>query len=389
MGRMDDKTIEMLAAALLAAEGRKAVGIAKALDISAVAVSRHLKDARVAGYLRAEVTFLRNDLSNEEMKKVQKRLTNRKLEDKLNFLGRRSGQERQLSLRVFHCGAKNDEGRQRQRLALAAAPFVRSLLSRSRSCGLTWGGMLEALVTAVRGLHFPTPWKKEPIEFIPLSGEPLGRERSSFSSSNLARDLGAVVNGETYDAPSLAMIPAFVPDAFRPYERDGVWRLIELVIDYQNIFGPHTNGSTSSRRSRGPAPKAMDLDMLLTSVGSSDHPMGFGRGILFDHLSVDYRELRALLAAEVGGVCIRKADLTLTQKRRFDTVLKSWTGLQLKHLAACAARGSDSLTGPPGVVVLSAGQKRAGAVRELIKHGLVNHLIVDEVLAEELDSITG
>jgi DNA-binding transcriptional regulator LsrR (DeoR family) len=66
-------------------------------------------------------------------------------------------------------------------------------------------------------------------------------------------------------------------------------------------------------------------------------------------------------------------------------VQTSWTGLRLEHLEACARLGERPLKGPPGVVVVSAGTNRATAVCELIKRGLVNHLIVDDVLAEELE----
>jgi DNA-binding transcriptional regulator LsrR (DeoR family) len=40
------------------------------------------------------------------------------------------------------------------------------------------------------------------------------------------------------------------------------------------------------------------------------------------------------------------------------------------------------------VVVVSGGSRRAAAICELIKKGLVNHLIIDEVLAEELTAAT-
>ena len=104
---------------------------------------------------------------------------------------------------------------------------------------------MEAVVAALRSLPYPSPWTKKIIQFVPLSGEPLARERSTFSSSSLARELGIVVNGEAYDAPSLAMVPAFVPDRFRDYERNGVWKLIELVKSYKTIFGLHNNGHGS------------------------------------------------------------------------------------------------------------------------------------------------
>jgi hypothetical protein len=245
---------------------------------------------------------------------------------------------------------------------------------------------LEAVVAALRSLPYPSPWTKKIIQFVPLSGEPLARERSTFSSSSLARELGIAVNGEAYDAPSLAMVPAFVPDRFRDYERDGVWKLSELVKSYKTIFGLHNNGHGALHAAGHTTPTALHLDMILTSVGSHDRPLGFGRGVLFDEMTVSYEDLKALVVAEVGGVCIRRPNLTSDKIRQFKRIQTSWTGLRKEHLEACAQRGSDLLKGPPGVVVISGGAGRAAVICELIKRGLINHLIIDEVLGQELES---
>jgi len=381
-----EKQIEMLAAAFLAGEDKKPKEIATQLGINAVDVSRYLKEARDKRYLMVEARFLPGGIDHDMMEKVRQRVTRQELEDKLNSMPGRPGQAPRVSLRVLLCGDERDERKRMRKLGALAAPLVRTLLLRSTSCGLTWGGMLESVVAGMRDMHCSVPWKKkEHIEFIPLSGEPLGGEPSSFSSSNLARDLGLLANGDKYDAPSLAMVPAFVPDGFQKYEREGVWRLIELVKAYHDIFGPHDAGSAVARRVARSVPKAMKLDMILTSVGSLGKPLGFGLGILFDNMNISYHVLKSLLAAEVGGVCIPRADLTRAQREQLKTVQTSWTGLRLEHLEACARLGERPLKGPPGVVVVSAGTNRATAVCELIKRGLVNHLIVDDVLAEELE----
>jgi hypothetical protein len=271
-----------------------------------------------------------------------------------------------------------------QRLGELAAPVVRDLLLRSQSCGVTWGGMLKVAVSALRHLPFPPPETREIIPFIPLSGEPLGKERGSFSSSSLARELGIIVNGDQYEAPSLAMVPAFIPDVFQKHESEGVWKLIRLVTSYREIFGRHRNSYARSRSGLRANPLAKRLEMVLTSVGSSTRPLGFGRGVLFEKI-FSYAELKHLIIAEVGGVCIPRPNLTHEQLERFNTVQKSWTGLRLEHLEDCAARGVDPLKGPPGVVVVSGGAGRASAICELIKRGLINHLIIDDALAEELE----
>ena len=377
----DQKTIEMLAAAVLAGEGRAHKDIKYLLGVSGSAVTRHLTKARKE-FLREQVRFLSYKVPRATMEKVRRRLTQQPLQEKLEKLGRSQGRERAIRLRVFPCGGGGEDRERMKKLGEFAAPVVRQLLLRSRSCGLTWGGMLKAVVTGLRDLPFPPPWRKTPIQCIPLSGEPLARDRASFSSSSLARDLGIIINGDQYDAPSLAMVPAFIPDAFRKHEQEGVRNLIELVKSYHDIFGGQGNGNSDTQTAK---PKAMTLDMILTSVGSLDKPLGFGRGVLFDEMSVSYQDLKSFLVAEVGGVCIPRPNLAADKKEQFHKVQNSWTGLRLEHLMACAARGGGALKGPPGVVVISGGKGKASAVCELIKLGLVNYLLIDEVLAEELD----
>jgi DNA-binding transcriptional regulator LsrR (DeoR family) len=376
--------IDMLAAAYLKAEGRQQKNIAYMLQLSEVTVSRHIDEARKE-VLHEHVRFVRHNIPRRIMEKVRQRISPSDLQEQLDRLAVSNGRGRKVSLRVFNCGTlTNDEDRM-QRLAELAAPVIRGLLLRAGSCGVTWGGMLKVAVSELRHLSFPPPGTNEIIRFIPLSGEPLGKERGAFSSSSLARDLGTIVNGDQYDAPSLAMVPAFIPDVFQKHESEGVWKLIGLVKTYREIFGRRRTGNAELRAVPRGNPLAKRLEMVLTSVGSATKPLGFGRGVLFKLMSVSYKELKSLIIAEVGGVCIPRSDLTQEQLDRFNTVQTSWTGLRLEHLAACAARGVDPLKGPPGVVVVSGGTGRASAICELIKLGLINHLIIDDVLAEELE----
>jgi DNA-binding transcriptional regulator LsrR (DeoR family) len=58
---------------------------------------------------------------------------------------------------------------------------------------------------------------------------------------------------------------------------------------------------------------------------------------------------------------------------------------------ACAARArryADLLAAPPGVVIISGGRERAQFIYEIVKRGLVNHLIIDDELEKEMEAIT-
>jgi predicted transcriptional regulator len=388
----DQKQVEMTAAAFLAGEGRRQKEIADKLNISQAAVSRYLKEAREENLLREEVYFLEEKAGLATMEKVRELLFRKSLQDELERFAVRHNQRPAKAVRVFKCDSGTNEkkiksDRERMaRLAELAAPHVRGLLLRARVCGLTWGGMLASLVAELRNLHVRTPWQEQDIQCIPLTGEPLGNDPVSYSSSSLAFELGKIINQRDYHAPSLAMVPAFIPEQFSEAEIAGVWKLIELVQSYRQIFGPHPDEKAVPPEST-PPPLAEQLDMVLTSVGSSDNPMGFGLGSLFKTMSIRVDELRALIVAEIGGVCLARCNLERKQTKKFEGFRAHWTGLRQKHLEACAERGADPKTNAPGVVVVSVGRERAAVVAELVKRGLVNHLLVDNLLADELDKI--
>jgi DNA-binding transcriptional regulator LsrR (DeoR family) len=385
--RTEEDKINMLAAAFLTGEGKRQNEIAKMLNLHPTFVSRILSNEGKE-YVYEEKRFLSEKVPPQLMDKVMKRVSQSKLIELLYHAAIRHGNMRGPVLRVFGCDAPFDDvqGRMNE-LGKRAAPYVRSLLLRSHHCGLTWGGMLRSTVSALRALNIPPPWKKEKdgaIECIPLSGEPLGNDPTNFSSSSLAHDLGNIINGENYNAPSLAMVPAFVPEGFASQELEGVWKLIKLVESYNQIFGPQDS-------SRSEKPMAGRLDMILTSVGPAQRALGFGKGSLFETGKLPFKELRNLIIGDVGGVCIARPKLSKKNKERLNGVSTRWTGLRLEHLEHCARRArshNDLSKAPPGVVVISGGKERAQFVFEIIKLGLVNHLIIDDALEMELERIT-
>jgi DNA-binding transcriptional regulator LsrR (DeoR family) len=372
----------MLAVAMLAAEGRRQVNIAELLGLGEVRVSRLLRDARRARYLREEIRFLKEDLPDHLLLKVRDRIVRKAVTDRLrSFMQGIPGGG--PIMRVFNCDAHVSNARKRvEQLSQQAAPYLKKLLERSQKCGLTWGGMLRGAVSALSELHFQYRTPPQIRECIPLSGEPLGNEPMRFSSSSLAHDLGQIVNGDSYNAPSLAMVPAFIPEGFSKSEVSGVWKLIGLVRSYGMIFG---------RRSmkNGEKPLAEHLDMLLTSVGPAESPLGFGQGRLFETGKLKIDDLRELVLGDIGGVCVPRPDLKQTALRKLQDVNERWTGLRLEHVQACAAQAKDPDRDRPGVVVISGGKARARFIYEITRRGLINHLIIDDELAKELDTIVG
>ena len=370
----------MLAAALLAGEGKKQIEIADTLGLSQAAISRLLAEAHKE-YLQEELRFLSDKIPQELMGRVLQRIASKELTRDLELVAQHHGQRRGPLLRVFSCGPQTDAETRIHELSRQAAPYVKALILRSHVCGVTWGGMLKGVVSSLRAIRVPAPWCEHTIDCVPLSGEPLGNDPVSFSSSSLARELGNIVNGEQYNAPSLAMVPAFIPEGFSKQETDGVWKLIELVRSYDSIFSRNVSRKTEP-------PVADCLEMILTSVSPADRPLGFGKGRLFETGSVTIEELQRLVIGDMGGVCFPRPSLNRTATQKLESVNRRWTGLRIEHLIACANRSQNPFKGPPGVVVISGGKARASFIYELVKRGLINHLIIDDVLAQELEKIS-
>jgi len=374
--------LDMVTAAYLAGENWKQTAIAVTLGISQAAVSRLIAQARML-YLREEVRFLQEKVSPETMQKVMQRVSRNELGQKLEQLAALAG-HRGPMVRVFPCKS-SERGERLRELSRQAAPYVRDLILRSRVCGVTWGGMLSQVVPAVRDLSMAPPWKEHPIEVIPLTGEPLGELPADYSSSSLAHGLGKAVNGPDYRPRSLAMVPAFIPDNFEENEISGVWRLIGLVPAHAEIFGKRKPGE------REEDSMVNNLDMVLTSVGPAQSVMGFGPRSLFAAGKLDLTELQALVAGDMGGVCFERAGLTEEQRLKVAGVAERWTGWSRRDLDRCVARAnaSDPFLGPPGIVVISIGTRRAEFLLHAVALGRIQHLLIDDELQGRMEQLLG
>ncbi|MGB7758701.1 MAG: hypothetical protein WBL61_02675 [Bryobacteraceae bacterium] len=375
--------LDMVTAAYLAGEGRKQTAIAETLGTNQAAVSRLLVHARKR-YLREEVRFLQEKVSPEMMQKVMQRVSRNALSEKLDHLAALAGRRGPV-LRVFSCDKTRAESRPERMAELGrqAAPYIRDLILRSKVCGVTWGGMLSAVVSALKDLSKAPPWKEGPIEIIPLAGEPLGDDPTTYSSSSLAHELGAAVNGPGYYARSLAMVPAFIPSGFEKKAISGVNQLIGLVEAYAQIFGEPRGGQ------RAAGVMVNNLDMVLTSVGPAERLLGFGRGRLFATGKIKLEDLQNLVIGDMGGICFERPGLTKGQRRELQSVVARWTGWSRGDLDGCVDRANegDRFQGPPGIVVISIGSDRAKFLLEAVALGCVNHLLIDDELQVKMETL--
>lgn len=380
--------IDALSVAYLAAAGRTQVEIARILNISQSAVSRLFKTVKDT-YVRT--TFCEDKVTQEVLQEIQRRTKQRALEENLKVFAGEHGKKGPFVHSVFiHEGA--DRATCFEEFATGAAPVVESLLRQvQRNVGVAWGGTLWQTTQHLREV-VESPWRaSDPIDFIPLCGEPLvdteyAQAYADRTSSRIASELSRIVNGEKPRPVWLGAVPAFIPRAFKKGERKVIDRLIELVPRYIRIFGPRDQSTPRGR------PVAEDLDMILTSAGDSEHPVGFGKGPLLQLSSEEMRELSARIYGDIGGVLIAKPETTSKRSAsRKDLVAELtdlWTGLKLEHLRNCADEAFIEHTGHhrrPGVTLLGFREGLADLVLEAVRHGLINHLIIGSGLEAEVE----
>jgi hypothetical protein len=86
----------------------------------------------------------------------------------------------------------------------------------------------------------------------------------------------------------------------------------------------------------------------------------------------------------IGGILIRREDLSAKDKKIVDELNRGWTGIKETHLQSIA--GNAKPDGFPGIIVIASGASKVGIVFEIIKRGYVKELVIDKELADELTS---
>ena len=380
--------IEAVSVAYLAATGRTQVEIARILNISQSAVSRLFKTVKDT-YVRT--TFCEDKVTQEDLQEIQRRTKQRALDEKLEAFAGEHGEKGPVVHSVFiHEGA--DRATCFEEFAKGAARVVESLLRQvQRNVGVAWGGTLWQTTLHLREV-IENPWpSSDRIDFIPLCGEPLvdtehAQAYADRTSSRIASELSRIVNGEEPRPVWLGAVPAFIPRAFKKGERKVIDRLIELVPHYIRIFGPRDQSKPRGR------PVAEDLDMILTSAGDSEHPVGFGKGPLLQLSSEEMRDLAARIYGDIGGVLIAKPEISkrsASSKNLVAELTDLWTGLKLEHLRNCADVAFSEHPNHhrrPGVTLLVFREGLADLVLEAVRQGLINHLIIGSGLEAEVEA---
>jgi DNA-binding transcriptional regulator LsrR (DeoR family) len=367
---------QVYAAYLYAQEGQSQAEIAAELKVSPAVISRVLDRVRGRFYKESR-QFLKENLPEGLREGLENRLAASDLGKALNRVSAYAVGRAGPRVRVFRVGGEPERESEQEwtarleKFTRMAAPSVWDLLSRARLCGVTWGGTLATLVRAGKTMAMRP---SSGTEFIPLAGEPLGFAPTTSSSSLLADELQQMFRGDKSHAKSLTMLPALIPRDFSTGERLVIEKLIERLKDYEAIF---------LGEGKDNPPLAECVDGIITSVGPK--PLGFAEG----RSLLDDAEGR-FFVGDLGGVLLPKNQADPAQIAALEAFMKDfdgrWKGLRLDHVRKCAdaAAKKDAAPSQIGVVVVCMGDRRAPAVFEGVKNGLISHLFVDEFLEKAL-----
>lgn len=367
-------------------------------QIAAPACANLKREAEEEGLLKPWV-WLNPDSYSEEIWNQIRLITsgNMKLEPTLKELSRGQNGPVLKNLRIYYSGQAWTSLRawddRLESFSMQASRRVLGLLEKADKVGIGWGHTVTSCVSTLE--RFSDDIAKHPkihtIGFIPTCGEPLGPERRlDRTSSALVARLNALWGCDSRPY-SLAGVAVVIPEQFKGAERDVVRRYIAELSDYKAIFGSPVK--TDTVRLVG------EIDTLLTSVGvlSKDGEAEVPtqeRTINIPRANAAYRselervggireeKLHELVFGDIDGALIPQSGLTDSQEKDFRFIAESWTGITLKQCERIASKAVKA--DKPGIIVLAIGANKADIVLEVVKHKLVNELIIDHDLANAI-----
>jgi len=350
--------------------------IGRLYKISQSQVSRLLTRAKEKNWLEVEYRFLSAEIPPERIAEIHRILEPQDITKALKEVKPENGVQVHR-VWVFESGSNDPSNIETRlkRFGRNAAGALSELLTETKVIAVSYGSTLHSLIEglAVSRLRLRSA---SLIDFVPVTGEPVGRDTTndplaSFTSSRLADRLNEIVNDGKGKRYTLAGVRAFIPKKFKGKEAEAIRKYLESGGSYKKIF-----------KDRSPA--ISQADALLTSIGTSEKPMGFCNAELLEDGRVDAKTLGSLIEGDMAGVLISKPDLPPRDHKKVEELNQMWTGIEIGHIkriAEAAARGEKA-----GVIVVAIGRNKAHALHQMIRLGLVNTLILDKDLLSALRS---
>ena len=378
--------------------------IAEHLGIRQPDVSRRLKLAEERGWLSRPVFLRGKDISDQRLDEIENAFY-QKLPELRGCIERLSRKRRPVDpppqVQVFYSGptATDKAGyhKRQQLFGWNAALYVRELVPHMHRVGVAWGKTIARLID---GLGPVQPKFERGTLFFPVSGEPLREHGEENSATTLAASLQTFVNGSPHEGPGLNMVIPCIPDLFSDdVTSDIKHSLLGQVEGYRRIF----LGSAGQER------LIDEMDTLITGVGTasktSTDPWLIERvNAMHNAPPLTREDFEACTFGDIAGVYLLRPRLSeiiaarpaKTQagagkagrernaivEAKVKRINSQWTGIQREHVARCAERARTGQTA--GVIVLAIGKAKSEAVIESVNQSLVNHLLIDQDLADAL-----
>lgn len=334
-------------------------------------VSRLLTHAEKKKYLVIEQRFAGEQFSSDWIRQMDSLLAPAGLTANLTaYCGQAALHVPRL--RVFESGTGNTESRleqRRTRFGRMAAGRLIELIEKSSIIGVAWGRTIRSLVDGIEASRQPID-ASHPIEFAAVCAELVALAQHECSSSRLADALDQVFNGTLGNAAQLTGFPAYIPRHYDKKMRASIWRFISDTPGHNRVFS-------------GADALINQMDMLISSVGSSNMPVlgSFEELIVASGLTAD--QLRQLIVGDLGGILIPRNDLSKASEKLIEDLNKIWTGIKTEHVIEMVHRAKENPL-MSGVVVVAIQAERGDTAFELVSRGMVNELILDQAAAKQL-----
>ena len=360
------------AAYLRARHNMSQIEIGNALGgLSQPHVSRLLAHAQKQKYLIVTERFAEEQFSADWIQQMDELLAPPALSEALRVYCDTHGYI-QPNIRVFESGSGQTESammHRRNRFGRTASGRLAELLAKANTVGVAWGRTIRALVDGVAASNRLVD-SSHKIEFLPVCAEFVKLTQRGYSASRLAELLDDIYNDGKGETVSLTGFPAFIPRAYDADMQRSIRQLVSDTPSHAHVFS-------------GNDPLVARMDMLISSVGSSDRPLIGALEELMHAGQVSAEQIGELIVGDLSGILIPREGLSPTDHALVEDLNRMWTGLQIEHVRDLAARAANDPQ-VAGVVIIALQAERGDAILELIRSGLVNELIIDHAAADRL-----
>ena len=297
------------------------------------------------------------------------------------------------------------------------APYISRLVDRARVVGVAWELGIKPYADNIPNFVSRNGNNgEEAIRFVPLCGITADSDEALVKSSTaIAMRFHRLVNKNfSVHEPKLLnlnCIPLVHPkrriaksastksEPWAPDSIDVIEYLREAFPDYEEIFGSMTPAVEVKAQEKDAL--INKVDMMLTGLGASAKETDNLLRKLYprtEKIRISDKPVRYLtrkqirdevIVGDIAGVLLAN---TQCANAAFNESVVNYLNNKLatlrpEHLVACCQRADNAMGQVlPGVVLLADGAVSVDCLIAAVKHGYVNHVVIDDELAQGIES---